>query len=702
MSNMPNIEQGSKESDIVESLTVLKARNGPITDLDEIMNVIQNIIPLYLSLKLDTLRLLFCIISKSPLILAQLVTYTNSIDQGQQTSHDKKSSKLYKDFTFRMLFSQSDCLYNNLMVAKKNRVEGQFIKSLFFGSRLFNMLSTHYNILQYLEVMNIQWKYLCGNNINETINESLFPYISDLMLAELSLHPVFATDSLFDKLFLAYDECYKYFLKIFLVRSNRFNSKRMIIKYLIPYLESLSNKQNYQTIYLILSNLSAFKYFDTISLINIKSASLQEIIVRNLPSVTGYSIFMNLASKFGKIDEQIDNQIAVLLVMLLTFSINNDQKATISHNSEFLSIVTTRLGHMNYEVRERTMYIAKLVSNNELKYDSNYQITIPNLQFNMDPSLPVNLKLLRSEAKPTELITRDLILGMDKLTVNYDSLIENSTDSDDDDELETEIKDIVFLKDLMEAYINIGRGQSANQIPLLKRTTQLVRQKRFLPLEVNYYSTQLLSSITSINNTREEDNFEPWRINALVSILVVVPEQIQNLFKILFNSELSIQQRISLLTSIALSARELRGIDDDQVHKPEYDFPTARLPWDELQTKENLIEDIPRPGIINPSGLSEGATVWKSQKLNLKSNKNSETENRFRKMAPLFFYPLVHGWKNGIDLGSFDQLFKSHYISTMRIVHNCAYPVHDYEMMTEELEQILTEAQSQGIPILEE
>ncbi|KAG0667743.1 telomere binding protein [Maudiozyma exigua] len=282
------------------------------------------------------------------------------------------------------------------------------------------------------------------------------------------------------------------------------------------------------------------------------------------------------------------------------------------------------------------------------------------------------------------------------------STIEESDSDDEDDELEQEILDIVFLKDLLEMYVKFGRGTSGDQIPLLKRTTQLVRQKESLPLEVNYYAPPLLTHISSINNNREEEGFEQSRINALVAILVVIPEHVESLYKILFNSELSIQQRISLLSSLALSARELRGLDDKQIHKPHYDFPSQRLPWDDGHSAVKQIEEIPVLDKITGFGISEGTTVWKSQKLAIQDKMNSgQHKNRFRSVASSYFYPLVHGWKNGINLGSFDQLFKSHYVSTLRIIHNCAYPVHDFETMTYELDQIITEAQAQGIPILE-
>ena len=115
MNAIREMDQTCKESDIITSLTALKERNAPITDLEEVMNIIQNVIPLHLSLKEETLKLLFCVTSRSPFIISQIVAYTNSIDQGQPTSQEQQSSKFYRDFIFQMLSIQPDCLYNNIM-----------------------------------------------------------------------------------------------------------------------------------------------------------------------------------------------------------------------------------------------------------------------------------------------------------------------------------------------------------------------------------------------------------------------------------------------------------------------------------------------------------------------------------------------------------------------------------------------------------
>lgn len=706
MKCIENLKNDCKESDIVAVLALLNDRGEVVQNLEDAMSIIQNVIPISNSLKPTTIDMLVAVISRSPTILAQLVAYVNSISHTDETNGKNIEGNVlnvYRDMIVKVITKQDDCLFNNIVSNNGNKTELQYFRSLFFGSKLFNLLNTQISIMDYLGILNKQWRYICVAENFSRLSKPLKRHLGDFIVAELILHPTFAPDYLFDRLFLHDMKSYTSFLRI-METANVVSNKKIIVKYLIPYLESKISPDSLTTIFIILSNLNAFKLFDSSSLLNIKSQLLQEIIVRNLPSITGYSIFSSLVFKFGSVDDKLDPHIARLLVMILTYTLSKEQRQEISHNSDFLQTVTKRLGSMSHDVRERTMYVAKLVSDNELKYDSNFVIEIPNVEINMDPEQTVDLAKLNNESKSLVNVNKSLSGAISQLSIanSMTVAIEESDSDDEDDELGQEIKDIVFLKDLLEMYVNFGRGTSGNQIPLLKRTTQLVRQKDSLPLEVNYYASPLLTHISSINNNREEEGFEQWRINALVAILVVVPEQVENLFKILFNSELSIQQRMSLLSSLALSARELRGLDDKQIHKPQYDFPSHRLPWDIGQSTAKQIENISGPNAINSSEISEGTTVWKSQKLSLHYKMStSQQKNRFRSIASSYFYPLVNGWENGINLGSFDQLFKSHYVSTLRIIHNCAYPVHDFETMTYALDKIITDAQNQGISILE-
>ena len=211
-------------------------------------------------------------------------------------------------------------------------------------------------------------------------------------------------------------------------------------------------------------------------------------------------------------------------------------------------------------------------------------------------------------------------------------------DSDDESDEEPQ-RDILFIKDLLLEFENAEKNDWS-PLKLLKDTVKLIRQKKDFPTEVGFYSVSLLTNISALSNTFDEKGFEEWKVNAIVSILVICPEKIIDLYHILFSNELSIQQRMIILTAASLSARELRGLQDDIVIKPKYDFPTERLPWDKpikQQPLANKIQDV--------TDIVSEQTVWRSRKLDTITT--TKKENRFRKHATQFFYPLAHAWLNG-------------------------------------------------------
>lgn len=653
-------------------------------DLETVMSIIQNVIPIYPSLGTETRRLLYRLVASSYLFLSQLVTFTKTVTTVEEVS------KVYKLFIRDSLAMEDACFANAIEQFSRTKMQRQFLKTLFFGSRLFNLLSSEVNIIEYLELMQNQWEHIACLIREDSYSKDKMKFLAELLLAQLSLHPIYASDKIVDDLFLATDLNFNSITQI-LGNATSIDKQRILLKYVVPHLESKINDENYNCIFLILKKFSAFKYFDAKSLINIKSPQFQEIIIKNIPSSICNNITMALISKFAMVDETIDTQVCQLLAMLLTYALSDTQKLNVSHSTDFLNGVTKRLSNTEYEIRERTMCIAKLVSNNELKYESDFKIDLPDLALANDAS--IDLKLLHSPSSP-EAVTEVLSLTNKINTLSF----QDDSDSDNEDDYSDDIKHIVFIKDLAETYTNHGRGETINLIQLLRQTVKLVRQKRFFPLEVGYYANTLLTNVTTLNNSHEEDNFEQWRMNAIISIVVVVPEKVETLFKILFNSELSIQQRISILSSLGLAARELRGLDDSSVYKPEFDFPTKRLPWDqERNNDKKLVEDI--SDTTNNELISNGVTSWKSKKLQSTDGSNNPSKNNFRKYAPQFFYPLCYGWQNGIDMGTFDQLFKSHYINTLQIIYNCAYPVHDYESMTQQMELIMDSAAQQGIPL---
>lgn len=686
--------EDTKESDISEALRDIQHAGGA-KDLTTAIGIVQKIVPLYTTLSKETKSTLFLVVSQSQIVLSQLVAYTSNLKEDRDASRRRLTETLYKSFIIDVLRGSPDFLYQLVCSAEESKMDRQQLKSLFFGSRMYNLLSSDLSILEYLAIMNTQWQYISLQIQNGFKSPSQMKYLADLTLSELDLSPLHASTYLFDALYLRNGKDYESF-QFILKHASRIDSKRILVNYVVPYLESKMTPDNIDCIARILHDASAFKFYDSMSLLRIKSVQLQEVIVRHMPPVTANNVFRSLLSKFGMIMEDLDENISQLLVMLLQYTISDETKFDMSHDSEFLETVTKRLGNTDSKIRERTMFIAKILARGELKYESDFSITIPKLDMHMDTSAPVDLSVLHEDTTQMFGSVNETTQRLGMLTFQRND--EPDSDDEEEDEQQTEIRQIVFIKDLVGMYTSQSKGKRVESIPLLKRTVQLVRQKQHLPLEVGYYASSLLSSVSTLNNSHEEDNFEQWRVNALVAVLVVVPDEIAACFKILFNTELSIQQRISLLSAIALAARELRGLEDEHTYKPAYDFPSMRLPWD----KQQIESDATTPAIedVQNSGISEGVTVWKSQKLTLEKDKKAP--NRFSKISAQFFYPLIHGWKNGIDLGSFDQLFKTHYISTLRIVHNCAFPTNNYEQMTQELEEIIIDAQMQGVPLAEQ
>lgn len=679
MINISVLENQPNGKVIHDVLVELAAQPEPI-GLVEIMAITKVIIPVYPSLKMETREVLHGLISNSYNFFAQLVSFTLSIPS------DQSESAIYKEVIKNVLTFQPSCFNNYVVQFTKTKTEKKNLKALFFGSKVYNVLSSEVDIIWYLERLRNQWQFgFEYNRYSPSIYEdSMF---AEFLVSLLVLHPILAVDSMFTQLFLTNDENFQIF-KTITLNATLLDQQRLINTFFLPYLDINVNETNYKTVFLILKQFPLQRIVDLNIIMGLKSLILQELVIRLLPKALNSRMTLQLMRKFG--DGVEDENICNLIVIVLNYQMDKSHRDAISQNSEFLDAVTSRLKHKDHIFRERTMYIAKLVSNGELEYESDFTIEIPHLDLTEDDT-HINYGALqntkRKQRSSNEVST--LASSATELTLQDDS-DDDDYDSDDDSS-----RDIVFLKDLVKKYESLDDKRRTRHVPLLKLTVKLFRQKKDFPLEVAYYSSSLLSSIACLNNILDEARFEEWRINALVSIVVITPDKVTSLLKILFTSELSLQQRMSILSSLGLSARELRGHDDKSIVKPKFDFPTNRLPWD--NNKEQLIENLEVNKGAESHLIKSTKTVWRSKKL--ETNRSMGNENNFRLYCRLFFYPLAHAWLNGIDLGTYDELFKNHYLMTLGIVYRCAYPVHDYESMTQLMQQIAMQASQQGIRI---
>ncbi|EJS43681.1 tel2p [Saccharomyces arboricola H-6] len=695
---LETLKQGARSDQIYEVLTQLDTRSEEPVDLESSMVLIKYVLPVYASLPGKTKTVLRQLASKSFTFIAQVVTFSSMLNRRDEV----KEIRLYQEFLEDVINLEPGCLNFYLKAITTSTVHRNTVKAFFFGSKIFNILAGHIDIAKYLEYLRLQWKFLFDNN--ETITSNPPGFLGEWLISAFMLNPALAADILLGELFLFEETYFSSFQKIIL-SSGSLDQKRLIFKFLLPYIQVHLTEDNVDDARKALMRFNLSKVINLSAMLEIQSLPLKEIILRLMDNSSSAKLAGELISKFVDfVDEDTDTKTCELLVLLIVYNMSKTQKEEMSHSDQFLNGVTEHLRSNVREARERAMFIAKLLSDGELKYESDFAIKIPNLKFENNSNRRfIDFQALKGSSIPTTQmsVAKNKII---EVSNHIQSLTLDERDSDDDDDDDDDddgvgddddkhIRQIVFLKDLMRDYEKTGESRKSRLTPLLKQTVKLVRQKVDFPLEVGYYAQGILSSIVCLNNEFDESLFEQWRINALVSILVILPKKVTDAIKILFGLELSLQQRMSLLSALALSARELRGLDDPTIVKPKYDFSTKRLPWDSPRQDNTRVVEVQESSSL----MKETKTVWKSKKLG--KNQEKETQNRFRKHAGLFFYPLAHGWLNGIDVGTYNQLFKSHYLTTLRIIYSCASPVHDFEAMTELMDQIMALAIKEGIPL---
>lgn len=689
--------------------------------LEDKLIIIKYLIPLTPTFQINTLNYIFRLFNNDSLLLSQLVRFTSELEPC------RKERLLYEEFLIKYISKNPSILYHYItsLPLKHNMLQKNIIKAMFFGSQIYNVLyktESDFTIFQYIEILVDHWEHIF-EKLNDDKDFKFWNILADFLSRCFSFHPKYVPSSMVDHIFFKHSSNFQVLLKI-LSEGSLLERSKIIGTYILPHLELKCSSQNYNTIYKIIKRIfdldNQHLPINLEVLLSFKSLYFQEILIRSIANNKNKKLevlgdllehFEDISNNSDSFDEEVindkDDRISKILFIALKYNFSKEERFELSQNEKFLNCVTSRLQNRNTAIRERTMFLAKYLTANELKYESNYRIDIPDLVL-LNDITEINFSVLfnSNTGNKRKLQTNEVT----KISTEVDILsLEDSDDEDSDDEDEDENnnkgkhrKYIVFLKDLLKEYIELNQNQRNDLVSLLKRTVKLVRQKRLLPLEVSYYAEELMQNIVILNNNFEEKNFEQWRIMALISLIVVVPDKIDGLFKILFNSELSLQQRMSILSSIGLASRELRGIDDKEVLKAEYDFPSKRLPWDNRDVKNTSkkIDDITNMENDQNNLISSSTVTWRSKKLDIISGKQMlKKKNEFRKHASKFFYPLANGWLNGINLGSYDKIFKAHYMATLRIVYSCADPIHNYELMTQMIEIIINQAIEQKIPI---
>lgn len=619
------------------------------TQVQYINAYIQHILPVYSSLK-------------SPLQADIRKIFYSCIGISNITNQYKLSKNEIYLKVMKDLLLDSNLLKNIIESSNNNKMELSQIKSLFFGSKIFNSFEGKFNLDKYLQLL---VKQLIGCKVFDV----------EYIIAFLSIHPIDSKLILFqeflnDKNFKLLESCVN--------KMNNLQKRQFFTKNLFPYIESIINVKNIDAIIRIFYHLN----FESIEepvvnyLSEIDNIDLQQAITYHFKCYI--NDFIMLLQLWG--NDQYIKDVPITFqeyltreLIIISNYLSKDELKKISTSRDFLNSITSRLSINDVKKRDLGIIIAKMVTSNEIKIHAEDEITIGKIS-KIDLSTPIDF---------TDLT---LVSGMKNLSISNkkETVIHDSDDETDDegygslDEAEP-----VFLKDLI---VKLNNDKSRSLTKVLSHTIKLVRQKAVFKLEIEFYSKELITVLIGLVNKLNEDKFEELKLNAVVSIIVVCPSIISHVMKLLFTGDYSLQQRMVILSSISLSARELRGIDDEYIEKPQSNFPT-----NEIDSRKKLVEEVTKPRFEEIKDddekiIGQGTITRMSSKLT--KPKEANKPNNFSKIAHKFFYPLANGWAEGINIGHYNEMFLKHYLQTMQLILSAAYPCYEFENMAEVFTEI--------------
>lgn len=288
--------------------------------------------------------------------------------------------------------------------------------------------------------------------------------------------------------------------------------------------------------------------------------------------------------------------------------------------------------------------------------------------------------------------------------------VDSDDESDEDDQMahKSIIPKPLYIKQLLD-YLHVdSKKERAYEMQKMALTIcpTLIRQKSLNSNEIKFYGEDLLTTIIGMSNDFAIKKFNDLILLNLIAVLVSNPKLTIFLLKLLLTGDYSLQQRMIILSSMSLSCRELRGYSDDIVAQS-FDpktFSSQILPQKlhdyylgGIDTIERSIQGtlMAEPSERAQDTLSGGKVLRVSRRLTktpVQVNK-PKLPNFFKQVGPTFYFPLINVWyeSDGINIGHYSPILISHYIKTLTLILNTAYPsAPDLQDMIKEFLLIVT------------
>lgn len=202
----------------------------------------------------------------------------------------------------------------------------------------------------------------------------------------------------------------------------------------------------------------------------------------------------------------------------------------------------------------------------------------------------------------------------------------------------------------------------------LTNAATLIRRKAVFGTEVSDNIEELATILVGLGDKWEMDKFHDLRLQGMIAVLVAEPLIIGQWFsKTFYNGDYSIGQRVSILTTLGIGAREIAGLGKEDAAvtgaaaAAENPFPSKRLPdklhqlyaleaapMDALssQLEKTMIQPLAAEAADQVSGPNALKVRTFSSRLAVEKKRKKPIPNALAKIvAEGFFFPLTGRWR---------------------------------------------------------
>lgn len=685
----------------IEELEVLlfKPLSSPLQEFKLVNILINNILELYDDLTRPLQKQLISIFTSLSGI-SSLLSHIKTCSVKDQTKAATFANFLTK------IIDTPNILY--LLISKESTaVKLNEIKTLFFGSKILNAygrLNAELGVeckysyrLTFVEKLRKEYLVLLKANFVE------YNYLAALLVGVLRLSDegsFLILESLFSSEFIC-----QFYLIYGGARSNKSAILAGIIKFLNHATKNEVDRQE----------LTAWMSHFDIDFITLEEASrysnilLLQILVYAVHPRKRPDFCLNALQTWG--DSSYINRTPMALqesftnlLVILIYSTDTSFLIKISENHEFLDAITNRIASTSDRIRSLGMLIGNLIFRRLGKEPI----------FNIDEVLAFEAEYLRKFENRPKSFSADASLS--KIDNQFDKLViidsdeefeEDLSDSDDDPTIVDRSKPNrpLFLKELI-AYLNAdpkSDKQAYDKIRLaLTSGPKLILRS---PLKnARFYNNSLISILIGLTNNYEDSDFDDLRLKCLISCCVQDPvEAPEIVLRNFIAGDYSLQQRLTLLSTLLLSVRYLRGHDDAafQVDETKLEFRSKMLPPaahrlflnydDKFSGLANLIgtdleTEIVEETLSNNRDklMGQGTVLRVSSKLTKPKARSStfvkaRIPDFYKIVGSKFFFPLTSVWftldqTGAFRSGNFSAVLAAHMLKSIGLILHTTFP----------------------------